>query len=116
MIEPIWVLEETVIDIHLEQIAEHGGSDGIRDHNLLLSALAASYGFGIIKNHPFIDGNKRVGLVVCYLFLELNGLKVIASSLDSYKIIMSLAEGGITEEAYSIWLENNCQPIYLLEQ
>jgi len=89
MKEPTWILDEVVEAIHLRQIAEHGGSEGVRDTGLLssalarpknlfaysnpkpdLAALAASYAFGIVKNHPFVDGNKRTAYVVCGTFLE----------------------------------------------
>ncbi|MGL5074500.1 MAG: type II toxin-antitoxin system death-on-curing family toxin, partial [Waterburya sp.] len=90
---PIWVEEEVVIAIHLRQLAEHGGSDGIRDRGLLESALfrprnlfnygnstifdlAAAYGYGITSNHPFIDGNKRTSYVVMRTFLKLNGYDI----------------------------------------
>lgn len=96
MIAPIWVEEAVIIAIHRRQLAEHGGSDGIRDRGLLESALfrpknqfaysspnifdlAAAYGYGIVKNHPFIDGNKRTSYVVMRTFLKLNGYDIQAS-------------------------------------
>jgi len=114
--EPIWVLEEVVSTIHELQIAEHGGRSGIRDKGLLasalarplhlfiyaevppdLAALAAAYAFGIARNHPFIDGNKRTALVVCRLFLSLNGRDIDASQEEKYQIFLGLAEGSVTE-------------------
>lgn len=96
--EPVWVRDDVVSAIHSRQLAEHGGSTGVRDAGLLASALArpkhrlayahgtvdlaslaASYAYGIIKNHPFVDGNKRTAAVVCELFLELNSQELTAS-------------------------------------
>ncbi len=96
MSEPVWIDLDVVLAIHDEQLAEHGGQAGVRDRGLLESALArprnqfsygesflprlaASYAFGISRNHPFLDGNKRTSLVVAELFLDLNGLDLTAS-------------------------------------
>ncbi len=98
MAEIVWVRADVVCAIHQRQIVEHGGAKGVRDENLLLSALArpqnilayedaepdiarlaAAYAFGIAQNHPFIDGNKRVALVVCSTFLKLNGWNLVAT-------------------------------------
>src|SRR5215212_4775766 len=103
MPEIIWLLEETVRAVHSRQISEHGGRPGIRDEGLLLSALArpqnlsvygdpppdlaalaASYAFGIARNHPFIDGNKRVALVAARTFLLINGVDLVASQEEKY--------------------------------
>ena len=100
MKEPVWVLRETVLTLHEQLLAEFGGSAGIRDDGLLDSALArpqnllaygkpsrfdlaASYGFGLVKNHPFVDGNKRIGFTVAVLFLELNGCLLQATEADA---------------------------------
>ena len=108
--------------MHSEQLAEHGGSDGIRDETLLDSApakphnvfadaddreifrLAASYAFGIARNHAFIDGNKRTALVVSLTFLERNGWEISASKEDLYFTFLHLAEGSLSEEELSAWL------------
>ena len=130
MNKPIWVLKETVLAIHHRQLIEHGGTDGIRDENLLDSALnrpknlfaysdsppkmtrlAASYGFGITRNHPFIDGNKRVAFVVSLLFLQLNGQIIITSATEKFKTVMVLSTGQMTEEAYATWLEQHSQSL-----
>lgn len=130
--EPVWINHEVVTAIHQRQIAEHGGIDGIRDKALLESALskplnrysydnpppsiaqmAASYAYGIIKNHPFIDGNKRTSFVICMLFLQLNGLKCNAAKEDTYKVFISLASGGISEEEFAAWIAANSQPTFL---
>jgi death on curing protein len=126
MSEPVWVQEDVVRAIHRRQIAEHGGLDGVRDEGLLssalarpqnlfsygdpppdLAALAASYAYGIARNHPFIDGNKRVALVVCRLFLQLNGQDIAASSEDKYQTFLRLAEGVVTEEALAEWIRDH---------
>lgn len=122
MSEIKWLLEETIYAIHKRQIAEHGGSDGIRDEGLLLSALArpqnlyaygeklpdiaalaASLAFGIAKNHPFIDGNKRTALVVSRTFLLLNGFDIIATQEEKYLTFLKLAEGNLTEAELAEW-------------
>jgi len=122
MLEIKWLLEETVYAIHKRQIAEHGGSDGVRDEGLLLSALArpqnlyaysektpdisalaASLAYGIAKNHPFIDGNKRTALVVSRTFLLLNGYNIKASQEEKYLTFLKLAEGNLSEEELANW-------------
>ncbi|MCY7374602.1 MAG: type II toxin-antitoxin system death-on-curing family toxin [Pyrinomonadaceae bacterium] len=128
MNEPKWLLEETVYTIQKRQIAEHGGGDGLRDEGLLLSALArpqnllayseetpdisalaASYGFGIAKNHPFIDGNKRTALVVARTFLLLNGFSLNASQEEKYLTFLKLAEGNLSEEELAAWFKEKIQ-------
>lgn len=117
-----WLLEETVYTIHKRQIAEHGGSDGVRDEGLLMSALArpqnllvygdpppdisglaASLAYGIAKNHPFIDGNKRTALVVSRTFLLINGYDINASQEEKYLTFLKLAEGNLAEEELAGW-------------
>ncbi|MEO0348127.1 MAG: type II toxin-antitoxin system death-on-curing family toxin [Pseudomonadota bacterium] len=114
--EPIWISEHAVYAIHRKQIAEHGGKDGVCDFKLLKSALdrpknvfhytnprpdivrmASCYAFGIIKNHPFNDGNKRTGYVVCLTFLNINGFDIKASLQYKYNIFMKLASATISE-------------------
>ena len=128
MSEIKWLLEETVYAIHKRQIAEHGGSDGIRDKGLLLSALArpqnllayseetpdisalaAAYAFGIAKNHPFIDGNKRTALVVMRTFLLLNGFNLNATQEEKYLAFLKLAEGNLSEERLTDWIRNKIE-------
>ena len=117
-----WILKDAVIGIHGRQIAEHGGSDGVRDEGLLLSALArpenlyaygddpdladlaAAYAFGIAKNHPFIDGNKRTGLVLARTFLKINGADISASQDEKYATFLRLAEGSLSEEELAEWI------------
>jgi len=122
----IWILDNLVPAIHRRQLAEHGGADGIRDAGLLASALArprqlmaysdpppdlaqlaAAYAFGIARNHPFIDGNKRTALVVCLTFLRLNGKQVRASKAEMYHAFLQLAEGKMTEADLAIWIRTH---------
>ena len=122
MITPIWIEEAVVIAIHRRQLAEHGGSDGIRDKGLLESALfrpkyqfnygnptifslAAAYGYGIAKNHPFIDGNKRTSYVVMRTFLQLNGYDIQASAIEKYQTWIALANNQINEAELANWIE-----------
>jgi death-on-curing protein len=123
MAEIVWLLEETVRAIHSRQISEHGGRPGIRDEGLLLSALArpqnlaaygdpppdlaalaASYAYGIARNHPFIDGNKRVALVAARTFLLINGGDLVASQEEKYVTFLRLAEGGLSEDELAGWI------------
>lgn len=117
-----WIDSELALAMHNEQIAEHGGGDGVRDLGLLesalarpqnlhayepdsdIAALAAAYGFGIVKNHPFIDGNKRTGYVVMETFLILNGRALMASREEKYFTILALASGDLSEEELTEWL------------
>lgn len=121
MDEPIWVDKPEVLVAHSRQLAEHGGSDGIRDETLLESALAkprnvfayeesaslprlaASYAFGIARNRPFIDGNKRTALVVSEGFLRFNGLKIVAPPEEKYLTFLHLADGSLSEEELAAW-------------
>ncbi len=117
MKEPIWSQDDVVLAIHRRQLAEHGGLEGVRDVDLFQSALyrpknllaysqyppdipslAAAYGYGIVKNHPFVDGNKRTSYVVMRTFLKLNGYDLQASNEEKYQIWLSLAAGQLSEE------------------
>jgi death-on-curing protein len=122
--EPVWIDLDVVLAIHDEQLAEHGGQAGVRDRGLLESAvarprnqfaygessharLAASYAFGISRNHPFLDGNKRTSLVVAELFLALNGVELTASDAKCITTFLQLAAGDLTEEALAEWITAN---------
>ena len=123
-----WVLEEVVLAVHDEQLAEHGGMAGVRKRSLLLSALArpqnlaayanpdvadlaASYAVGIARNHAFFDGNKRTALVVAAgVFLPLNGYKLTATDGETVKVMLSVAEGTMPEEELANWLRANTRP------
>jgi len=114
--------------MHSELLAEHGGRPGIRDLALLSSALArprnrrvygasaslfdlaAAYGFGINKNHPFIDGNKRLALAVMYVFLEINGYRLNAPEVEAADLILRLASGELGEKYLAGWLKANSVP------
>lgn len=123
MTKIVWLLEETIRAIHHRQIAEHGGSEGLRDEGLLssalarpknllaygepapdLAALAAAYAYGITRDHPFIDGNKRAALVAVRTFLLLNGKDLIANQDDKFVTFMKLAEGSISEAELAAWI------------
>ena len=121
MADPIWVALDVILAIHDEQLAEHGGQPGVRDQGLLESALsrprhqleygepsiprlAASYTFGISRNHPFLDGNKRTSLVVAELFLELNGYALTASDSQCVTTFLQLAAGDLSEEQLAEWI------------
>ncbi len=121
MKEPVWLLPEIVISVHQMLLAEHGGVSGIRDETLLDSALnrprqlfaygdglsiceiASSYCFGLTKNHPFIDGNKRVALTIAAIFLEINGCSLNAPEPDAAVTIEQLASGNLTEADLANW-------------
>jgi death-on-curing protein len=130
MAEILWIDKHETLTIHAQQLAEHGGSGGVRDEGLLESALArprnllaysedapslprlaAAYGFGITRNHPFVDGNKRTALVVSLTFLLVNGLKVTAPRDDRYFIFYDLAAGKLSEDELAHWFEANIEPI-----
>ncbi len=127
MDDPIWINKELALAIHSRQLAEHGGADGLRDAGLLdsalsrprhlfaydqptpgIPALAASYAFGIAKNHAFIDGNKRTAYVVCRTFLVLNGYDMTAGPEERYEVFLNLAAGNITEGDLIKWLVAHC--------
>jgi death-on-curing protein len=127
MADWLWVQEDVACAIHLEQLHEHGGGQGVCDLGLLQSALArpekllaygepdvaslaASYAFGIARNHPFIDGNKRTAYVVCELFLALNGFVLTSSDADSTLTFLALAAGDLGEDALADWIRANLAP------
>lgn len=121
--EPQWVRKDVVRAIHCRQLAEHGGAEGVRSEDMLasalhrpqarwaygeprpdLAALAAAYAFGIARNHPFVDGNKRTALVVARIFLLLNGVTIAATSAEKFTTIMALADGRMEENELAHWL------------
>jgi death-on-curing protein len=123
--EPIWIEEGEVLAIHDRLLATHGGAPGLRDEGLLQSALArprqhhayavtadliemaALYTAGIVRNHPFVDGNKRAGFVVGILFLELNGFDFDAREEDATRAVLDLASGVLDETAFTAWVRAN---------
>ncbi|MFN2502204.1 MAG: type II toxin-antitoxin system death-on-curing family toxin [Pyrinomonadaceae bacterium] len=124
-----WLRIDAVMAMHRRQIAEHGGDDGLRDRGLLESALArpqnieayepdsdiarlaTAYAFGIVKNHPFIDGNKRIGLVATRTFLVLNGFQLMASQTDKYFTFLALADGTMSEDDFAAWLRERIKEV-----
>ncbi len=121
-----WIIESVVHAIHDEQIAEHGGLQGTRDITLLQSALvrprnlaeyekpdiadmAACYGYGIAKNHPFNDGNKRTAFVVLELFLLMNGYSLIADDEACVLAMLSVADGSISETELAVWIRKHIE-------
>lgn len=125
MKEPVWIDETDVHAFHLEMLAMFGGLSGVRDEGLLESALArprqlfssgeptlyelaAEYALGIVKNHPFLDGNKRAGFMAAALFLEINGLRFGASEESVVVNTLGLAAGKIAAVEYARWLEASC--------
>lgn len=126
MKEPEWVPRETVLALQERLLAEFGGAAGIRDEGLLESALnrplnrfahekptlfelAANYAFGLVRNHPFLDGNKRIGFVTAVLFLELNGYAFGATEVDAAIQTLALASRNLSEARYTAWLEANSE-------
>jgi death-on-curing protein len=123
----IWIRRDVVLAIHDEQVAEHGGQPGLRDAGLLDSALArpmnaaayaepdvpplaAAYAFGIARNHPFLDGNKRTALVAAELFLELNGWKLAATDAECVLTFVALAAGEVSEPDLADWFRRHARP------
>jgi death-on-curing protein len=124
MKRPVWLLKETVLALHERLLAEFGGSSGLRDEGLLESALArpenlfaygrptvfdlaASCAFGLVNNHPFVDGNKRIGFAAATVFLEINGWRFQATEGDATIQTLALAAGALNETGYSSWLKAN---------
>jgi death on curing protein len=123
--EPVWIDERDALALHERLLALHGGAEGLRDSALLKSALArpqqhfayaespdvvdmaAAYTGGIVRNHPFVDGNKRTGFVVGILFLELNGYRFSASEEDAAQAVLELASGNLDEAGYGAFLRAN---------
>ena len=125
--EPEWITKDVALAIHEEQIAEHGGIEGVRDEGLLESALArprntwgygvndpcalaASLAHGIARNHPFLDGNKRTAFVSAETFLILNGFDLTATDAESVVAMLDLAAGEMTEDEFATWLRDNTAP------
>ena len=124
MSEPDRLTVEMIVAIHDEQLAIHGGLAGIRDAALLESALdrprnkrayesaelpelAAAYGYGLAKNHPFVDGNKRTSLLAIYTFLGVNGVDFIVAEADAAAMIFALAAGEVSEDSLARWIRDN---------
>jgi len=125
----VWIDKRLALAIHDRQLAEHGGSAGVRDETLLDSALArpqqlyaygdpppyladlaASLAFGVARNHPFVDGNKRTAAVVCEMLIVLNGATLQADNLELYPLYLGLAEGSLSETEFASWLRQHIHP------
>jgi death on curing protein len=121
-----WLSKDMALAFHLRQLAEHGGGAGVRDIGLLESALqrpqnkfeyeqsdiatlAAAYAYGIARNHPFVDGNKRTALVAFFTFLFLNGYKVATTQTENLTTFLKLAEGSLTEDELASWFRSHMQ-------
>jgi death on curing protein len=122
-----WIDRRALLLLHDESIAEHGGASGIRDEGLLDSALArplnlvaygapdwaelaASYGVGIAKNHPFVDGNKRAAFLAVGLFMALNGLRLVATQAEATLTMLAVAAGTLDEPGFAAWLRAHSRP------
>jgi len=125
---PVWLEARALVLVHSESIALFGGAAGLRDPGLLESALArsrnlhaygetdvcalaAAYSFGLVRNHPFVDGNKRAAFLACAVFLEINGLRMIAGEADVAETVLALADGAVDEAAFADWVRRNVAEI-----
>jgi death-on-curing protein len=123
----IWLNASVLRAVHEEQLAEHGGSGGVRDITLFESALgrpldleaygkpdaaalAAAYGWGLARNHPFVDGNKRTAFVATELFLELNGFELVADDAACVLTMLAVAQGSMSEEEFASWVRGHMAP------
>ncbi|HEY1660602.1 MAG TPA: type II toxin-antitoxin system death-on-curing family toxin [Candidatus Sulfotelmatobacter sp.] len=122
---PQWINQRALLLLHSETLAEHGGLAGVRDYGLLesalarpqhlhsyepksdLAALAAAYGFGLARNHPFFDGNKRAAFLAIGLFLQINDRELLADPVEAIAVILKLAEGGLREIRLAEWIRKN---------
>ena len=122
-----WISKRALLLLHDESLAEHGGASGIRDEGLLesalarpenlaaygepdIAALAAAYAYGLAKNHPFIDGNKRAAFLGAGLFLALNGYRLVVSQAEATTTVLALAASELTEEAFAEWVRGHIVP------
>lgn len=126
-VEPIWIEAQIAMAVHDRQLSEHGGPSGVRDVGMLESALArpvnqwtygeddrcqlaAAYAFGIVRNHPFVDGNKRTGWVLARLFLALNGVTLRFDATNATHSMLAFAAGDLTEADLADWFRTHCAP------
>jgi death on curing protein len=126
--EPLWLSRPIVEALHAAQVREHGGQPGIRDEGLLesalarpvnvwgydeavdLAALAAEYGYGLAKNHAFLDGNKRIAFVAANVFLLLNGFEIDAAEPETVHIMLGVAGGSLTRDDFAVWIRSRLVP------
>jgi death-on-curing protein len=128
MNEPVWLPEQLVLSIHADQIARFGGSEGLRDAGLMASALdrprnrwayekpslaelAAAYAYGLARNHPFVDGNKRIAFATADVFLQLNGYEIICEEPEAVTIFLALAAGELEEVELADWIAANLEAV-----
>ncbi|MBS1840581.1 MAG: type II toxin-antitoxin system death-on-curing family toxin [Acidobacteria bacterium] len=129
MKEPEWLDSRAIVSFHSQSLSEHGGSSGIRDEGLLESALArpknqfayapkadiaklaAAYGFGLAKNHPFVDGNKRIAFIATATFLRLNGCRLNSNRMEEIQTMLAVAAGKLSEDEFAAWirLHSDCE-------
>jgi len=127
MTEPRWISRQALLLKHAESLRLFGGAEGLRDEGMLDSALtrpinawsyrgetsiaqlAAAYAFGLSKNHPFVDGNKRVAFIDYVGFLKLNGFNLVASQPEAYRTMIDLAAGVMSEEEFAAWIQANVE-------
>lgn len=126
-IEPIWLDAADAMAIHDRQLAEHGGGIGVRDENMLESALArpvnrwnygeddrcalaAAYAFGVARNHPFVDGNKRTAWVLARIFLSLNDVEIVFTTEDAISMMLALAAGNLSDGDAAAWFRQRLRP------
>ena len=122
--EPVWLAANVALAVHDRQLAEHGGGVGVRDAGLLESALArpvnrwnygeddrcalaAAYAFGVARNHPFVDGNKRTAWVLARLFLAINDVRIVFASDDAIRTVLALSAGELSEEVLADWFREH---------
>ena len=123
----VWLNAQVMHAVHEEQLAEHGGGSGVRDEGLFesalsrplnlaaygepdVAALAAAYGYGLARNHPFVDGNKRTAFVAVELFLALNGWDLLADDAQCVLTMLALDAGDLGEDEFAHWLRTHIQP------
>jgi death-on-curing protein len=128
MTEPVWLADDLPLVLHERLVADFGGLGGVRDRGLLESAmarprqlaayasadvvdLAAAYAAGVVRNHPFIDGNKRVAFMLAYVFLARNGYRLMATEATAARAVLDLAYGALSEQAFAHWLADNSELI-----
>ena len=127
--QPRWLSRIVVDAIHADQVRQHGGLTGVRDDNVLeaalarphhkyaygeerdLAALAAAYGFGIVRNHPYRDGNKRIGFLALATFLGINGYEIETTDADVVATMLSLAAGSLSEPQHADWIRNHIRRV-----
>jgi death-on-curing protein len=125
MIGPFWIEKQALLMLHSESLAEHGGLSGLRDEGLLdsalarpqnlrayapgadIAALAAAYGVGLARNHPFADGNKRAAFLAVGLFLAVNGWRLAAAPVEATQIMLGVASGELEEDAFAAWIRDH---------